>query len=79
METVWKCQPSSLTLLQSPHPQTQMLSLTQLGFRVCLLHRSQNSLREVHYLTIMEASFLFSHLGRYGPQQFPNKHTQELA
>lgn len=63
MKIVWKCQPSSLTLLQSPRPQTQMLSLTQLGFQV-----SQNSLRE--------ASFLFSHLGRYGPQQFPNKHTR---
>lgn len=24
--TVWKCQTSSLTLLLSPHPQTQMLS-----------------------------------------------------
>lgn len=26
MERVWKCQPSPLTLLQTPHPQTQMLS-----------------------------------------------------
>lgn len=40
-----EARPSSLTLQQSPHPQTQMLPLTQLGFRPSLPHRSQNSLR----------------------------------